>query len=95
VLLLSPGACKRGKRRWFHNCIVSPITEAWRADPVLGLECELFSTSRAAAVELSTPPLIATAIVVMLGKWKLETRNWKLETRNSNVETGNWKNRKS
>ena len=58
--MLSPGACKRGRRRWFHNCMVSPITEAWRADPALGLESGLVSTSKAAAVELSTPPLIAT-----------------------------------
>jgi hypothetical protein len=65
--MLSPGPCKRGKRRWFHNCIVSPITEAWRADSVLGLESELFSTSKAAAVELSTPPLIATAMVMGYG----------------------------
>jgi len=31
-------------------------------------------------VELSTPPLIATAMVVMVGKWKLENRNSKMET---------------
>jgi hypothetical protein len=84
--MLSPGACNRGKRRWFHNCIVSPITEAWRADPVLGLESELFSTSKAAAVELSTPPLIATAMVIT-GKPKLENRNSKLENRNWKTET--------
>jgi hypothetical protein len=56
---------------------------------VLGLESELFSTSKAAAVELSTPPLIATAIVVMARK--METGNSKIEIRNSKMETGKWK----
>ena len=54
------------------------------------LESELFSTSKAAAVELSTPPLIATAMV-MTGKPRLGNRNSKLEIRSSRMEIGNWK----
>jgi hypothetical protein len=63
--------------------MVSPTTESgWVCPPGI-LASELFSTSKAAAVELSTPPLIATAIV-MTGKSKFETRKWKMEN-------GNWK----
>ena len=73
--------CKLGKRRWFHNCIVSPITESGSVRTAETLASELFSTSKAAAVELSTPPLIATAIVI----------TGKLGVRNSKSEIGNWK----
>jgi hypothetical protein len=50
----------------------------------------LFATSKAAAVELSTPPLIATAIAIS-GKSKIETGKWKLENGNSKFENGKWK----
>jgi predicted metalloenzyme YecM len=59
-----PWPCKLGKRRWFHNCIVSPTTPAECTRDAAALGSEMFSTSKAAAVELSTPPLIATAIVI-------------------------------
>jgi hypothetical protein len=45
--------------------MVSPITsESVGAGHGLPLQFELFSTSKAAAVELSTPPLIAMATVM-------------------------------
>src|ERR1019366_4914355 len=39
-----------GRRRWFHNCMVMPTT------------VRPSRTSMAATVELSTPPLMATAM---------------------------------
>src|ERR1039458_2922021 len=45
-----PSTANSGSRRWFHNCMVMPTTvRPWR-------------TSIAATVELSTPPLMATAM---------------------------------
>src|SRR5260370_36593650 len=47
---VAPSTASSGRRRWFQSCIVSPITgRPWR-------------TRSAATVELSTPPLIATAM---------------------------------
>ena len=43
-----------GKRRWFHSCIVRPTIVCPR------------SRNIAATVELSTPPLIATATVLSI-----------------------------
>src|SRR5262252_6961775 len=47
---VAPSEESSGNRRWFHSCIVSPTMGwPWRA-------------RSAATVELSTPPLMATAI---------------------------------
>src|SRR5208283_2965629 len=52
----SPSNC--GRRRWFQSCMVSPTTSGDATEAFV----ELFSASRAAAVELSTPPLMAMAM---------------------------------
>jgi hypothetical protein len=57
---------------------------------VAGLETELFSTSKAAAVELSTPPLIATAMVMeidSLNHWFIESLSHRvIESTNSQLQ---------
>src|SRR5579859_272661 len=60
TLAPSGSPCNCAKRRWFQSCIVSPIR---RGGPSV-CEFELFSARSAATVELSTPPLIATAVVI-------------------------------
>ena len=48
--LEAPSTARSGRRRWFQSCMVRPMTvRPWRA-------------SSAATVELSTPPLMATAM---------------------------------